>query len=131
MTIMSAHLAVGRPVSLLILLVLSALLLVNGQRPHAQDRSALTVTQWAEDLEFLATTIKTKHLSPFTHQSAQIFDEKVAALGRALPRMRSDNARVVGLAALAASIGDGHTLLEIYGSQPLVPIQLFWFGREL
>jgi hypothetical protein len=119
-----------RPVTAVVLLAL-ALSLVKGPRPRAQDRTALTVVDWTEDLAFLAATIKANHLNPFAHQSAQVFDEKVAALTRVVPRMRDDTARMVALAALAASVGDGHTNLEIYGSQPLVPIQLFWFGREL
>jgi hypothetical protein len=121
----------GRPVGALLVLVLSGLLLVCEQQPRGDERPALTATEWAEDLEFLAATIKTRHLNPFAHQSAQMFDGKVAALARALPRMRDDTARMVGLAGLAASIGDGHTSLEIFGSQPLVPIRFFWFGREL
>src|SRR4029077_15203937 len=47
------------------------------------------------------------------------------------PGMRDDTVRMVALARLAASVGDGHTNLEIYRNQPLVPIRLFWFGREL
>jgi hypothetical protein len=121
----------GRWVGALFLVALAGLLLLCAQHPRGQERSALTATEWAEDLEFLATTIKTRHLNPFAHQSAPMFDENVAALARALPRMRDETARMVGLARLAASIGDGHTSLEIYGTQPLVPIRFFWFGSEL
>jgi hypothetical protein len=108
--------------------VLSA---VHEQRLGAQDVPTLTSAQWVEDLQFLATMIRTRHLNPFAHQSAQMFEARVAALTRALPGLRDDAARAAGLAILAASVGDGHTNLEIYGGQPQVPIGLFWFGREL
>jgi hypothetical protein len=130
MTIMPNHLA-PRLVTTMFLVALSGASLLPQQPPPAPGRSTLSVVQWAEDLEFLATTIKTRHLNPVAHQSAQMFDEKVATLARALPGMRDDTARMVALASLAASVGDGHTSLEIYRSQPLVPIRLFWFGREL
>jgi hypothetical protein len=128
---MRLHVSDGRPVAALFVLVSAGLLLVCEPQPRGQERLALTATEWAEDLEFLSTTIKTRHLNPFAHQSEQLFDRKVAALARALPRMRDDTARMVSLAGLAASIGDGHTSLEIFRGQPLVPIRFFWFGREL
>jgi hypothetical protein len=129
--IVRAPLSAPAPLMALFVVVLSGILPVREQQPRAQDRSALTSAEWADDLEYLAKTIRTNHLNPFAHQPAKIFDAKVAELARALPRMRDDTVRLVGLARLAASVGDGHTSLEIYGSQPLLPIQLFWFGRDL
>src|SRR5215831_8475116 len=128
---MPAHLPARHPATALVLVALSGVSLLGGQQLRAQPRSALTATQWAEDLDFLVSTIRTRHLNPFAHQSSRMFDEKVAALTRALPGLRDDDARMVALARLAVSIGDGHTNLEIYRSQPLVPIRVFWFGRDL
>jgi len=128
---MPAHLPAGRLVSSLSAAALAGVFLVLGQQPRAQPRSTLTTAQWSEDLDVLVSTIKTRHLNPFVHQSARTFDQRVAALTRALPGMRDDTARMVALAGLAASIGDGHTNVEIYQSQPLIPIRMFWFGREL
>jgi len=128
---MPVHLPARHLATAVLLSAWSAVFLLGEQQPRAQARPTLTTAQWSEDLDALVSTIRTRHLNPFAHQPSRMFDEKVAALTRALPGMRDDTARMVALARLAASIGDGHTNLEIYRSQPLVPIRVFWFGREL
>ena len=92
---MPAHLTARRLVTALFVAAWSGVCLAGGQPPRTQPRSTLTPAQWSADLDFLVSTIKTRHLNPFAHQSAQMFEEKVTTLTRALPGMRDDTARMV------------------------------------
>ena len=42
----------------------------------------------------------------------------------------SDDASIIALSGIAASIGDGHTFVDI-PSRPKLPIELYWFGDDL
>ena len=90
----------------------------------------VTAAQWHDDLSFLAHEIVSRHRNPFHHVSKATFDEAVAALSRRIPTLR-DHEVVVGLQAIAATIGDGHTRLETSRIYRQFPLEVAWFGHEL
>ena len=97
----------------------------------AQPRPAQSLADWQDDLDALVTTIRTHHVAPYTHISREEFDRRVADVRAVLARSERDGERSLHLASLAASIGDGHTNLQVYGRLDRLPIRLFWFGEEL
>lgn len=53
----------------------------------------------------------------------------MAELSRRLPEL-SDDAALVGLRGIAASIGDGHTFV-VAPPRPKLPVEFCWFGEQL
>ncbi len=84
---------------------------------------------WQADLAHLAEGIVTRHRQPFHLISQPVFDAKVAELSARLPSL-SDDAALVALRGIAASIGDGHTFVAA-PARPKFPIELCWFGEDL
>ena len=91
---------------------------------------ALGKEKWREDLRFLASELPKKHKNAFHRISQAQFDKMVADLDSRIPSL-TDEEIVMGMARIAASIGDGHTGLGWSWSFPRVPLSLFWFGKEL
>ncbi len=71
----------------------------------------------------------TRHRHPFHLITQAAFEAKVAELSRRLPEL-SDDAALVGLRGIAASIGDGHTFV-VAPPRPKLPVEFCWFGEEL
>jgi len=78
----------------------------------ADGPRALTVEQWRRDLRVLADTLVAVHRDAFHRLSRAAFERQVAALDRRIARL-SDHEVIVGLAEIAAAIGDGHTRLTL------------------
>jgi pimeloyl-ACP methyl ester carboxylesterase len=115
-----------------VLAATGSLLLVSLVTAQAVPPSPrLTPAQWQEDLAFLATVIRTRHARPFAHQPASDFDARVSALSTELPASADDTVRALKLATLAASIGDGHTSLQVYATLPELPLRWYWFEGRL
>ncbi|MEO7675122.1 MAG: hypothetical protein ABIU09_13700 [Pyrinomonadaceae bacterium] len=86
--------------------------------------------KWREDLRFLATELPKKHKDAFHRISREQFESSFAALEAKIPAMSNDEI-VLGFVRILAQIGDGHTGLGWGSSFARVPINLFWFGKEL
>lgn len=84
---------------------------------------------WRADLAHLAEGIVTRHRQPFHLISRAEFEAKVAELSARLPSL-SDDAALVALRGIAASIGDGHTFVAA-PARPKFPVEFFWFGDDL
>jgi hypothetical protein len=85
---------------------------------------------WREDLRFLAGEIPRRHKNAFHLITREQFERAVRELDAQIPAL--DDAQIaLGLARIAAMIGDGHTRLLWHWSYPTVPLRLFWFGNEL
>jgi hypothetical protein len=97
----------------------------------AADQSMEARTDaWRHDLQFFATQLREHHRNPFHLISPQQFEDAVTALDRRIPQLK-DYEIVVGLARLAAMVGDGHTFVATSGVQHRFPLKLYWFGNEL
>lgn len=65
-----------------------------------------------QDLDALATQLPSLHLNPFHQVSQQQFNQAVAALSASIPTI-TDQQFYVGLASIAALIGDAHTAIYL------------------
>ncbi len=104
-----------------------------GDLPPEADRTVIihqSKDKWREDLRFLADELPKKHKNAFYRIPREQFEKMVTDLDAKIPAL-SDEEIVLGLARIVAHIGDGHTGLGWGWSFFRVPINLFWFGKEL
>ena len=85
---------------------------------------------WREDLRFLAEELPKKHKNAFHRISREQFEKMVADLNAKISAL-SDEEIFLGMSRIVSRIGDGHTGLHWSWSFPRVPVDLFWFGKEL
>jgi len=109
---------------------LAYLLIFSSASAFAQEIAALTPEQWAQDLQYFAKEIETKHRNPYHLTPKARFDAEVQALETHLGSMKNYEV-VVGLQRLAALIGDGHTFVDTSKRYHRLPIEAFWFGDDL
>jgi len=88
----------------------SSVLLRSYTTPSADLQ--LTPQQWREDLRFLARELPKKHKNAFHFISRERFDAEVADLDGKLEKLDADQI-LVGMQRIAASIGDGHTGVDL------------------
>ena len=86
--------------------------------------------KWREDLRFLATELPKKHKNAFHRVSREQFEKMVGELDAKIPALSNEEI-ILGMSRVVAQIGDGHTNLSWGWTFPRVPVDLFWFGREL
>jgi hypothetical protein len=91
---------------------------------------ALSKEKWRGDLRFLAAELPKKHKNAFHRISKADFEKMVADLDAKIPSL-TDEQIILGMARIAASVGDGHTGLGWGWLFPQIPMRLFWFGKEL
>ena len=103
---------------------------VGDAAPEGQIVLRQSKEKWREDLRFLAEELPKKHKNAFHRLSRRQFEKMVADLDARLPDL-SDEEIILGMARIVARIGDGHTSLGWYWAFPRVPMNLFWFGKEL
>jgi hypothetical protein len=90
----------------------------------------LSAAQWQEDLDIFAKELTRRHKNPYHLISREMFEETVAALDAQIPSL-TDYEVIVGIERLAAMIGDGHTRLGTQHLYHFLPLETFWFGKEL
>src|SRR5688572_26095617 len=93
------------------------------------NASKLKPEDWRADLQTLAAELPKRHAKAFHTITQAQFDASVAALDAVIPTSTPDRI-VVGLASIAASIGDGHTRLKLPTNWPRYAIMPEWFGCE-
>lgn len=86
--------------------------------------------KWREDLRFLASELPKKHKNAFFRISRAEFEKQIADLDARIPSL-SDEDIHLEMSRLVSRIGDGHTGLGFGWFYPRVPVNLFWFGKEL
>jgi hypothetical protein len=89
--------------------------------PHTQDR-VLDDGAWRADITTVADAIQEFHPRPFRTTSAPEFQQQVESLLEDVPGL-SDKEVIVRLAALVASIDDGHTRLSIPREHPAIGLE--------
>ena len=85
---------------------------------------------WTQDLKFLAAEIPTRHKNAFHAITRNQFEKLVSELGSQIPSLNNDQI-FVALMRITASIGDGHTHVEIPPNFHSFPIELYWFDDSL
>jgi len=86
--------------------------------------------KWREDLRFIAEELPKRHKNVFHTASREQFEKAVADLDKQIP-MLDDTQIIFGMSKLFAMVGDGHTFLHWNWAFDSVPMNLFWFGKEL
>jgi hypothetical protein len=86
--------------------------------------------KWREDLRFLAAELPKRHKNAFHRITREQFEKLIADLDARLPAL-SDEEIILEMSRIVSRVGDGHTSLSWGGFFPRVPMNLFWFGKEL
>jgi hypothetical protein len=86
--------------------------------------------KWREDLRFLASELPRRHKNAFHRISREQFEKLINDLDARIPSL-SDEEIVLEMSRIVTRVGDGHTGLGWSWLFPRVPMNLFWFGREL
>ncbi len=99
--------------------------------PEAQafHGGKVTPADWRSDLLTLATELPKRHANAFHTTTKAEFDAAAAAVESTIATANADQI-VVGLASIAASIGDGHTRLRLPVSWARYAIVPAWFGCD-
>lgn len=90
-----------------------------------QDR----VKRWIEDIEFLACELPKKHKNLFFQIEEEVFFKEIESL-KGKTAYLDDYEIGVGVAKLAALIGDAHTFISLPVSL-LCPLELYWFSEGI
>jgi hypothetical protein len=94
-------------------------------RPPTVDKD-----QWREDLRYFARELPKRHKNLYHATSSEQFERAVAELDQAIPTLQ-DHQIIVRMQQIAATVGDGHTGVNIPLYFKRYPIVVYWFGREL
>jgi hypothetical protein len=86
--------------------------------------------KWREDLRFLAAELPKRHKNAFHRISREEFEKLIDELDARLTSL-SDEEIILEMSRIVSRVGDGHTGLGWGWFFPRVPMNLFWFGREL
>ena len=116
-----------------LLCVVAALLACYLPRVDAQTRAAaltLTKAQWRDDLRYFARELPKRHKNAFHATTREQFERAVAELDAALPSLQ-DHQIFLKLKQIAATVGDGHTGVQVPAYFKRYPINVYWFDREL
>lgn len=92
--------------------------------------SQLSSKQWRDDVAFAAHALVANHKYAFHLVGREQLDRAVEELQGRLHSLAPYEI-VIGLQALAAMIGDGHTFLATWNVQHRFPLEAHWFGQEL
>jgi hypothetical protein len=96
----------------------------------AQTKPGLTRAQWRDDVRYFARELPKRHKNAFHATTREQFDRDIAALDTTIPSLE-DHQIIVRLQQIAASVGDGHTRVQLPTWFTRYPINVYWFGREL
>ena len=86
--------------------------------------------KWREDLRFLAAELPGRHKNAFHRISRAEFARLINDLDARIPSL-SDEEIILEMRRIVSRIGDGHTGLGGNWLFPRVPMNLFWFGKQL
>ena len=102
------------------------------QEPEKDSELPQREKDWMEDIEFLWTEYKKRHLAPFYLCTEEEFDWKLDQLAGQVTEL-SDNDITFEIMAIIAGMGDVHTYVQQYA--PLYdrrfPIRAEYFGGKL
>lgn len=102
-------------------------LLLAAAAPLAQEGKSWRLgaerdARWREDLRQFADELPKRHKNLFFSLKKEAFEAAVAALEREIPKLRDEEV-LVRLMQIVASVGDGHTAVQVGALRP--PIRSF------
>jgi len=92
--------------------------------------SALTGTQWREDIRFLFEELRRRHRDLFHHTPEPRYRAGIENLCARCGEMESWRV-IAGIQHVVALAGDGHTFLFAKGLYRSYPFETAWFGDEI
>jgi len=100
-------------------------------RPESELIPTLDISkaQWHEDVRFYGAELPKRHINAFHHVSREEFQAQITALDQKIDRIDSD-AIFVGLARVAALVGDGHTHFNAPDDIANFPLKVLSFGND-
>jgi hypothetical protein len=109
------------------------LLILLSCRGNSQvELESLSPTQWQQDVDYLVNKVN-RNFAGFNPSLKTSFNEDAAKIKAAIPRL-STHERILELARLMATLQDGHTEINLTGSETAfsrLPIILSFFGNDL
>jgi len=113
------------------LAVLSLLFPAPMTGAQAAHLSRAQAAAWQKDLDYLASSLTSYHVNAFHSISQAEFKRRVAALRAQMPQLDRDGA-ILGLASIAALIGDAHTGFGLGTVPPIsfhaLPIKVYEYA---
>ena len=101
---------------------------VAAQTPSTSP--VVSKAQWRDDLRYFARELAKRHKNLYHATTRAQFDAGVAALDGAIDLLQ-DHQIIIRLRQLAATVGDGHTGVQMPAYFKRYPISVYWFGRDL
>lgn len=117
-----------RPWVVVFAVVLCPYFVNAAQTPSAPP--VVSKAQWRDDLRYFARELAKRHKNVYHSTTREQFDAGVAAIDAAIPQLQ-DHEIIIRLRQLAATVGDGHTSVQIPPYFKRYPISVYWFGRDL
>src|SRR5215203_6167656 len=115
-------------------LLVASLSLAGAANVSAQASAAAvpSLADWRSDLSEIVRDIRTLHPEPFARTGRMTFMRSVTQFETALPSLTEEQ-RVAGLMRLVASLGDGHTYLEMNNPRYArwYPVRFYQFNDGL
>lgn len=116
-----------------VILVVAVSVLLSACSSTEETTDTMDAEKWREDLRFLEENLAGRHVEPFRVVSEEDFHAAFADLDARIPNL-SDAAIKVEMSRLVASIGDGHTELDLLGAGigfRRLPLNLYLYGEDL
>src|SRR5215217_6844417 len=95
-----------------VIILLAALSLASGSLPAQTQLFQPTLADWRADLRDILRDIRTFHPDPYAKTGRLTFERRALEVEQALPTLDTEH-RVASVMRLVASLGDGHTFLEM------------------
>ena len=114
-------------------LILFAGFAAGQQRPAPERPDQATIEKWRADLRHLAEELPRRHRNLFHMMTREQFERAVKRLDDRIPQLAPYEI-MVEMARIVASVGDGHTRLNILDSKfgfRLYPIRLYLYRDGL
>jgi hypothetical protein len=113
-------------------IILSSCSVQKGNTSSGGDISKVTKTQWIEDIDYLEKNLSEKHSNAYHTITKEDYEKKFNDLRAEVPILKDYEIKME-LSQIIASIGDGHTSLNVNlnGNDKIYPLGVHWFGNEL
>lgn len=103
--------------------------IINNHFINNNSDSLITNNQWIEDIDYLNNLLTENH--PYLNKNSTNFDKEIGKLKNDL-KILDDEQIKISLTQIIASLGDGHTNIELVNTYDEVyPLYLWWYGNDL
>ena len=119
-----------RPVLFVVAMLLGYALLAVVEAQSRPAAPVLSKAQWRDDVRYFARELPKRHKNLYHATTKEQFEKAVADLDAAIASLQ-DHQIIVKLRQVAATVGDGHTGVQLPAYFKRYPLNIYWFGGEL